>query len=220
MLLLNAIGLLCICTATAFAQHSGHKTYFKINPTTLVNELDLYMEQEMGTSTSLEIGMGGIYTDYWDHLLNQVDFGQIKPNLSERQYLNAKGVAGRIGLRYYVISNYSDEKRSRGTYFEPMLLFKQLWYPSDTKTIDDNDYPEKGSKRVWGLQLLIGRQHEKGKWLIDKYVGLGIKAKTFSFDNYRTSGTPIAVKNDANTTTSWLPSVHLGIKIGLVSGKH
>ncbi|GAA4301378.1 hypothetical protein [Compostibacter hankyongensis] len=213
-LLFACLGSL-LATNAVHAQSAKRHTYFKLNPTTLINELDLYLEQELSPSTSLEIGAGGIYTDYWDRLLNQFDFGQIKPNLSTRQYLQAKGVAGRIGFRYYIIAPDFDNLRARGTYFEPLLLFKQVWYPTDHKTIDEEKYPENGNKRIWGLQLLVGRQHRNGRWIIDKYFGLGVKAKTYSFDNYKTNSATGKVQNDNDHTTSWLPSIQLGIKIGL-----
>lgn len=213
-LLLQGCLLLLRIGVSHAQQKAMPRNYLKINPTTLVNELDLYLEHAFSTSTSMEASIGGIYTDYWDHLLNQFDFGQINPNFSESQYLNAKGVNARLGLRYYVLSPYAPETRARGTYFEPLLLYKKVWYPTDDKTIGNKNYPEKGSKRILGLQLLIGRQHQKGKWIIDKYLGLGVKAKTYSFDNYQSSGGSGTVKNFGDRTTSWVPSLHAGIKIG------
>lgn len=202
----------------AFAQR---KTFLKVNPTTLVNEVDVYLGHEMSPSLSLEIGGGFIYTDYWDHILNQFDFGQIKPNISARQYLNAKGYAARVGLRFYVISPYTNDNNvhARGTYFEPLIFFKQIWYPNDNKELNSNDYIEKGQKYVSGMQLLIGRQYKKGKIYLDKYLGLGVRAKTYSFDNFQLDPNG-GVNNNGKRTTSWLPSIQIGIKIAFDLSHH
>jgi len=44
-------------------------TFLKVNPTTLINELDIYLEQEITDKFSLEVGISGIYTDYPDYVL-------------------------------------------------------------------------------------------------------------------------------------------------------
>jgi hypothetical protein len=124
--------LLCSCIGIP-AVMAQRKTFLKVNPTTLVNELDVYIGKEISPSLSLEVGGGFVYTDYWDNILNQFDFGQIKPNISEHQYLNAKGFSGRLGLRFYVISPYAANSKARGTYFEPLLQYKEVWYPHDDK---------------------------------------------------------------------------------------
>ncbi len=204
---------LCAWTVLAAGASAQRKTFLKFNPTTLVNELDVSLEQELGTHTSLMVGAGFVYTDYWDNILNQFNLGQYRPAITEHQYLNAKGYVGRAGLRYYVISPYSPDARARGTYFEPVLLYRQIWYPSEDKQIEAKTYHEKGNKRVAGLQLLIGRQYRKNKLYIDKYIGLGIKAKTYHLDHYRLDPDTHVVGNTPESTTTWLPSLHLGIRI-------
>lgn len=193
---------------------SPRRTFLKLNPTTLPSELDVYLSTELTPSLTLEAGGGFIYTDYWDNILNQFDFGQIKPSISEHQYLNAKGYAARLGMRFYVISPDMQNSRASGTYFEPLLLFKEVWYPNDDKELDSKNYIERGRKYVSGLQLLVGRQYKRKKIYIDKYVGLGVRAKTYHFDNFQLDeGGGGVVENDGKRTTSWLPSIHLGIKI-------
>lgn len=213
--------LLLFLGAEINAVFAQQKTFLKLNPTTLLNEVDVYLGQELSPSLSLEIGGGFIYTDYWDHLLNQFNFGQIIPNISANQYLNAKGYAARIGLRFYVISPYSEESTShaKGTYFEPLILFKQVWYPHDTKELNSNNYIEEGKKYVSGLQLLIGRQYKRKKIYIDKYLGLGVRAKTYSFDNFQLNPSG-GVNNNGKHATSWLPSIQMGIKIAFDLSHH
>lgn len=199
------------CGVGVLTVSAQRRTFLKFNPTTLPNELDVYISHELTPTLTLEAGGGFVYTDYWDNILNQFDFGQIKPNISEHQYLNAKGYAARLGLRFYVISPYTDNSRASGTYFEPLLLFKEVWYPNDDKELDSKNYIERGKKYVSGLQLLVGRQYKRRKIYIDKYVGLGVKAKTYRFDNFQVSNGD--VQNHGTRTTSWLPSIHLGVKI-------
>jgi len=188
------------------------KTLVKFNPSTLPQELDVYLSHELSEAVTVELGGGFIYTDYWDNILNQIDFGQLKPNINEHQYLNAKGYAARLGLRFYIISP-KEERKAAGTYFEPMLLFKQIWYPKKEKTLDMEDHVESGIKYLSGLQLLIGRQHKWHSFYLDKYIGLGIKAKTYRYDNFQKNERGNEVFNDWIHTTTWLPDIELGIKI-------
>ncbi len=189
-----------------------HKTFIKFNPFTLPEELDVYVSREISPALTLEAGGGFIYTDYWDHLLNQVNFGQLIPHINEHQYLNAKGYAARLGLRFYVISP-NENRKAAGTYFEPLLLFKQIWYPHKEDQINGTTYREKSIKYVSGLQLLIGRQHKWHSFYLDKYIGLGVKAKTYRFDDFQKDPDSGAVVDAGQRTTSWLPDVKLGIKI-------
>lgn len=214
-------GLIILLICSSFLAGSAqNKTYLKVDPTTLFNELDVYLAHELSPSLSLEVGGGFIYTDYWDNILNQVDFGQIKPAISEHQYLNAKGYATRLGMRFYVISPQETASKARGTYFEPVLLFKEVWYPHNKEEIDQQNYVNKGKKYVSGLQLLIGRQYKKRKVYIDKYLGLGVKAKTYRFDDFQLDHSTGDIENNGTRTTSWLPSIQLGIKIAFDLSRH
>ncbi|HVB02476.1 MAG TPA: hypothetical protein VNE41_02030 [Chitinophagaceae bacterium] len=204
----------CLFVLPAFAQQRGDKTFFKFNPSTLSNEVDIYLEHEFGHNMSIEAGTGFIFTDYWDYLLNQVDFGQINPNISRFQYSKARGFNARLGLRYYIVSSYSRKSRAKGTYFEPLLLFKKVIYPNNQTTIQSQQYWNHASKYVMGAQLLVGRQTRKGNFIFDRYVGLGVKAKTYYFDHYYYNNTWGTAKNGKIRTTNWLPSIQLGIKIG------
>lgn len=190
------------------------RTFVKINPSTLLNELDFSLEQQFGKASALELGAGVMYTDYWDYVLNRFDFGQIKPHLSEHQYLSAKGFNLFAAYRYYVVPMDKQSTSSRGTYFQPTLLYKVYYYPTDLKQIDSSSYPESGMKFVAGLQLFVGRQYRWRKLYIDKYIGLGIKAKTYRFDHYQASQSTGNVSNNGLQTTSWLPSIQIGLKLG------
>jgi hypothetical protein len=203
-------GFMCLRSA---AQDTAHHTFLKFNPFTLANELDFYIEQEFSSSMSLEVGGGFIFTDYWDYLLNNMNFGEIKPNISQYQYIHGMGFNARLGIKYYIISSYSRHNRARGTYFEPVLLFKKVFYPNNLTTINNEDYWNHASKYVMGGQLLIGRQYHTRKFIFDNYVGLGVKAKTYHFDHYYDNYLGGA-KNGRLRTTNWLPSIQLGVKIG------
>lgn len=213
--LIAVVAVLILIAGSFLPGAAQNKTFLKFDPTTLFNELDVYVARELSPSLSIELGGGFIYTDYWDNILNQLDFGQIKPNISEHQYLNAKGYASRLGIRFYVISPQATESKARGTYFEPVLLFKEVWYPNNKEEIDQENYVNQGKKYVSGLQLLIGRQYQKRKIYVDKYIGLGVKAKTYRFDNFQLDHNTGDVENAGTRTTSWLPSIQLGIKIAL-----
>ncbi len=215
------ISILFFLLLPAICAFSQHKTFIKFNPFTLPNEFDVYLSQDFTPSFMLEAGGGFIYTDYWDNILNQIEFGQLIPNINEHQYLNAKGYAARLGARFYIISP-NLETRASGIYFEPLLLFKKVWYPNKEKQLNSKNYKEKSIKYVSGLQLLIGRQHKWHSLYLDKYIGLGVKAKTYRFDDYQIvdTGQNEHVKNKGVRTTTWLPDIELGIKVAFDLSKH
>jgi hypothetical protein len=71
-----------------------------------------------------------------------------------------------------------------------------------------------------GMQLLVGRQYKRKKIYIDKYIGLGVKAKTYSFDNFQVNQGSGNVQNNGQRTTSWLPDIKLGVKIAFDLSRH
>lgn len=213
-LLLTALLLAAAALLGPGRLQAQSRTLVKVNPSTLLNEVNFSLEQQFGKVSALELGAGFIYTDYWDYVLNRFDFGQIKPHLSEHQYLSAKGFNLSLGYRYYVVPMDKHSMSSRGTYFQPTLLYKVYYYPTDQKQIDTSSYPESGMKFVAGLQLFVGRQYRWRKLYIDKYIGLGIKAKTYRFDHYQASQSTGNVSNNGLQTTSWLPSIQIGLKLG------
>ncbi len=192
-------------------------TFIKVNPTTLINELDISIEQVLTKKLSLEIGISGIYTDYPDYvLLNRVDIGQNKPNLSTAQYVDAVGLGFRAGLRWYIIPRNATTTflpSAGGTYFEPMLFYKRIFYPHETVTIDNAHYKNAGNKDVYGLQLLVGRQVTHNKFVVDPYIGLGIRTKIYHYNTYHDDGGMASL--DHGRLVSILPSIQFGIKLGL-----
>lgn len=196
------------------AQTFRNSTYIKVNPTTLINELDVYVEQELTEKLSLELGISGIYTDYPDYLLaKKIDIGQKKPDISTEQFVEGRGLGFRAALRWYIFSLYNGNSRAGGTYFQPVLFYKKVFYPNEPVTINDTEYKESASKHVYGLQFLLGRQFTKGKIVFDPYIGLGIRSKIYYYHNYHDNN-GIAQADDGKLV-SVLPSLQLGIKLGL-----
>lgn len=196
-------------------QPSFHRnTYIKVNPTTLINELDLYIEQEISPKLSLEVGISGIYTDYPDYVLaKKIDFGQKKPDISTEQFVDGRGLGFRAGLRVYLISRNTNPSRASGTYFEPVLFYKKVFYPNQDFSFNNATYTQSADKNVFGLQLLIGRQFTKDKFLLDPFIGVGVRSKIYQYTSYHDKDGQLQV-NDGRLV-SVLPSLHLGIKLGL-----
>lgn len=191
-------------------------TFIKINPTTLINELDISIEQVLTKKLSLEIGISGIYTDYPDYvLLNRVDIGQNKPNLSTDQYVDAVGLGFRAGLRWYIVprNNTTAMISAGGTYFEPVFFYKRIFYPHETVNIDNASYKNSGNKDVYGFQILVGRQVTHNKFVVDPYIGLGLRTKIYHYNTYHDDAGMANL--DHGRLVSILPSIQLGIKLGL-----
>lgn len=192
----------------------SNSTYIKVNATTLINELDIYVEQELTEKLSLELGITGIYTDYPDYYLaKKIDFGQKKPDISTEQFVEGRGLGFRAGLRWYIFSIYEGASRAGGTYFQPMVFYKKVFYPNEDVELNNNKYTESASKNVLGLQFLLGRQFTKGKILFDPYIGLGVRSKIYHYNNFNNDNG--VVRSDDGKLVSVLPSIHVGLKLGL-----
>jgi hypothetical protein len=191
-----------------------NSTYIKANVTTLINELDLYIEQELTEKLSLELGITGIYTDYPDYVLNKrIDFGQKKPDVSTEQFVEGRGLGFRAALRCYIFSRYDGASRASGTYFEPVLFYKKVFYPNEEVEFNSTKYKESASKDVFGLQFLLGRQFTKDKIVFDPYIGLGVRSKVYHYNKYNNNSG--LVQSNNGQLVSILPSLQLGIKLGL-----
>lgn len=210
--------LSCSLVLASFAQdvpkRGSRNTYLKVNPATLINELDIYLEQELSDNFSLELGISGIYTDYPDYVLaKKIDFGQKKPDINTEQFVEGRGLGFRVGGRLYLISRDMAPARAAGTYFEPVIFFKKVFYPNIDNTFQNITYTDSGDKSVVGLQLLIGRQFKKDRFILDPFIGLGIRSKIYHYKTYHFDNNTLSL-NDGRMV-SILPSLQIGIKMGL-----
>ncbi|MBV8254879.1 MAG: hypothetical protein JO154_19930 [Chitinophaga sp.] len=213
-LLISWLMLCCMAVSYAQDQKSFHRnTYIKVNPATLINELDVYLEQEISEKISIELGISGIYTDYPDYLLaKKIDFGQKKPDISTEQFVDGRGLGFRAGIRFYPFGREVSSSAT-GTYFEPVLLFKKVFYPHEDVTFNNVQFTNTGHKEVYALQILLGRQFRKDKLILDPFVGLGIRGKVYQYVTFHQGDNNTINENDGHLV-SILPSLQLGIKIG------
>jgi hypothetical protein len=209
--------LIVLSGLATFAQNKSsfrRSTYLKVNPTTLINELDISVEQEISEKISIELGISGIYTDYPDYVFaKKIDIGQKKPDISTEQFVDARGLGFRAGMRWYLFSAKDGLTRAAGTYFQPVLFYKKVFYPNEEITFSNTKYKESGHKNVYGIQLLLGRQIQKDKLVLDPFIGVGLRAKVYEYRNYSANNGTVNA-NDGRLV-SVLPSLQLGIKIGL-----
>jgi hypothetical protein len=214
---LLVISLLCFSVITVSAQDKSpfrRSTYVKVNPSRLINELEVTIEQELTEKISLELGISGIYTDYPDYILaKKIDIGQKKPDISTEQFVDGRGLGFSASLRWYLVSKQEDLFRAQGTYFQPVLLFKKVFYPNEKVTINNGTYENTGDKDVYALQFLLGRQIAKDRFIIDPYVGVGVRMKVYDYNNFNNNNGMVGT-NDGRLI-SVLPSLHLGVRIGL-----
>ncbi|PSL49544.1 hypothetical protein CLV51_101878 [Chitinophaga niastensis] len=212
------IWLFCSFIFSSYAQDDkkglSRNTFIKVNPTTLINELDIYLEQEITDKLSIEAGVSGIYTDYPDYVLaKKIDIGQKKPDISTEQFVNGRGLGFRVGFRLFLISRDMAPARAAGTYFEPMLFYKKVFYPNQDITNNNTTYTSSGDKNVFGLQLLVGRQFKKDKFILDPFIGIGIRSKVYQYKTYDLNNNAVSL-NDGRLV-SILPSLQIGIKMGI-----
>ncbi|ACU58029.1 hypothetical protein [Chitinophaga pinensis] len=214
---LLVICLLCLSGMSLYAQDKKpfhRSTYIKVNPARLINQLEFTVEQELTQRLSLELGVAGIYTDYPDYILaRKIDIGQKKPDISTEQFVDGRGLGFSASLRWYLVTQKDDITRAQGTYFQPVLTYKKVFYPNEKINIRGTEYENTGDKDVYAIQFLLGRQITRDRFVIDPYVGLGVRAKVYDYNNfYDNNG--VADSRDGRLI-SVLPSLHLGIKIGL-----
>ncbi|WP_341842379.1 hypothetical protein [Chitinophaga caseinilytica] len=207
--------LLATAAQTALAQEEPFRkrTYIKVNPTTIINELDLYLEQDLSETLSLELGVSGIYTDYPDYVFfKRINIGKENPGISTEQFVEGRGGGFRAGLKWYLVRR-NTAIRMAGTYFEPVLLFKKVFYANEKVTLNSATYENTADKNVYGLQLLLGRQMHRGKFILDPYLGVGVRGKVYTASTHRFEGGAVVPQTDE--AKKFLPSLHLGIKVGL-----
>ncbi len=214
---LLVICLLCLSGMSLYAQDKTpfhRSTFIKVNPARLINQLEFTVEQELTPRLSLELGVAGIYTDYPDYILaRKIDIGQKKPDISTEQFVDGRGLGFSASLRWYLVTQKDDISRAQGTYFQPVLIYKKVFYPNEKINIQGTEYENTGDKDVYAIQFLLGRQITRDRFIIDPYVGLGVRAKVYDYNNfYDNNG--VADSRDGRLI-SVLPSLHLGIKIGL-----
>ncbi|WP_109695272.1 hypothetical protein [Chitinophaga deserti] len=189
------------------------RTYIKVNPTTIINELDLYLEQDLSETLSLELGVSGIYTDYPDYVFfKRINIGKENPGISTEQFVEGRGFGFRAGLKWYLVRR-NTAIRMAGTYFEPVLLFKKVFYANEKVTLNGATFENSGDKNVYGLQLLLGRQMTRGRFILDPYLGVGVRSKVYTATTHHLEGMSVIAKHDE--AIKYLPSIHLGIKVGL-----
>ena len=209
--------LVVLSGLATFAQNkpSFHRsTFIKVNPATLINELDISVEQELTQKLSIEVGISGIYTDYPDYVFaRRIDIGQKKPDISTEQFVDARGLGVRAGLKLYLFAPKDGLSRAMGTYFQPVLFYKKVFYPNEEVTLNNTKYKESGDKSVYGLQLLLGRQIQKDKLVLDPFIGIGIRTKVYRYQNF--SLNQGLIQTNDGRLVSVLPSLQVGIKIGL-----
>jgi hypothetical protein len=189
------------------------RTFIKFNPTSLISSLDISVEQMLTDKLSIELGIMGIYTDYPDYVLTKrLDYGQKKPRISTEQFVEATGLGFRAGLRWY-LGQASGVLHAKGTYFQPILFYKKIFYPKENYVINDVTYTGDATKNVYGLQLLLGRQFSRGRFVMDPYLGVGLRAKVYDYLAYDNKNGTVTPNN--GQLVQVLPSLHLGIKLGL-----
>lgn len=207
--------LLATAAHTALAQEEPFRkrTSLKVNPSTIINELDLYLEQDLSETLGLEIGLSGIYTDYPDYVFfKRINIGKENPGISTEQFVEGRGFGIRAGLKWYLVRR-NTAIRMAGTYFEPVLLFKKVWYPNEKVALGGATYSNSGDKNVYGLQLLLGRQMHRGKFILDPYLGIGVRGKVYNATTHRMEGNAVVAHHDE--AIKILPSLHLGVKVGI-----
>ncbi|MGN6508676.1 MAG: hypothetical protein ACTHLD_04365 [Chitinophaga sp.] len=211
--------LLFIITGLCAAAQNHHddpfrkRTYIKVNPTTIINELDISLEQDLTEKLSLELGVIGIYTDYPDFVFfKRVDIGQRKPGISTEQFVEGRGLGFRAGLKWYIIRRQSAFS-AQGTYFQPVLFYKRVFYPDEDVPFGNTTLVNSADKNVYGIQFLLGRQIKRDKFILDPYLGVGLRGKQYKYTQHNVNGSTLTIEQ--NDLWNVLPSVHLGIKVGL-----
>jgi hypothetical protein len=100
-----------------------------------------------------------------------------------------------------------------GVYFQPVLFYKKLFYPNQEITLNNTQYKESGDKNVFGLQLLLGRQIQKDKLVLDPFIGIGVRTKIYRYQNFNAENGNVQANN--GRLVSILPSLQVGVKLGL-----
>lgn len=134
-------------------------------------------------------------------------------NMNVMEPLPQKGITFRSNLKWYY---QADNTYNRDEYyFSPMFLFKKNVVTGSFGHY--NDITKKTENRtIIGGSLLYGIQKIRRHFLFDFYFGLGLRYRYIQgivTDQYIRSGPPDSYPYKF-TKDEWVPSIHLGIKLG------
>jgi hypothetical protein len=213
-LALSILLLAGLCTVTLAAppktSDAPVRTMLKFNPILLpAGEFNMSVEQSIMRNLSIEVAGGFIFTDYWEEVNNNSDlsFNDYKgPWISDHRYETATGWTFRGGVKYY-IKNLNNKGAAQGFYMEPLFLLKRVYYPNESA--NNMYYFNDAVKTVVGGQILFGFQAISGKFVLDPYLGFGIRNKNFSGTLYDDG---IVTNYSQNY---FAPSFQMGLKLGV-----
>ncbi len=210
-----AIALLAATSVPALADppktaDAPVRTMLKFNPLLLPSgEFNMSVEQSIMRNLSIEVAGGFIFTDYWEEVNNNSDFNFTNytgPYINDHRYETATGWTFRAGVKYY-IKNLNNKGAAQGFYMEPLFMLKRVYYPD----VPPNNvtYFNDARKTVYGGQILFGFQAIAGKFVLDPYLGFGIRNKNYSGTQYDNG----LVYNYSQNY--FAPTFQMGMKLGV-----
>ncbi len=220
------LGLLISFNGTAQLNEEPfvRKSIIKYSPLDLIaGDLKFSFEQQLSRQSSIEIELGPTLSEVTGVELTPFDPDFLSGNvyspsgiLSERQ--TGLGFLASVGFRYYLLEGYD---RLNGFYISP--IFKHKVYNTTVSETNYTDVTAKSSKMISSFQFNFGVQIKtKTAFSVEFHAGFGLGYMTKNssdlyqyednfgneqFDWYKTK------------TTSLIPAVNVGIKMGLATRK-
>jgi hypothetical protein len=186
----------------------------KFNPSLMpTGEFNMGVEQSILRNLSIEASGGFVFTDYWEGIARDAGWGSNdgrRPLIESERYDRGQGWTARAAVKYYV-RNLNNKGAAQGLYLAMQFMLKQVYYPNSTDMQTGSDLVDV-SKTVYGGQVLFGFQPVMGKFVIDPYVGFGLRYKDFAAN--RINNLPYGYTY-GEPGGYVMPSFQLGVKIGV-----
>lgn len=189
------------------------KNVVQINPLLFFRgEIPLMYERALTPRLSMRVGAGVTLRNYMamsitgDHP-DADDFGAGTEIIPKPSF--------HFGARFYL----QDDLEPQGLYVEP--LFSHLVYTKDIRELNTNgsfsDKRYRDERTFNDLRLLVGYQNlsYSSNWLLDFYGGLGFRNRNMVIVNERLDLTTDQYSYTIEEITDNVPSVFLGVRIGV-----
>jgi hypothetical protein len=197
-----------------------HYRILKINPSQILfSEIPVSFEVLYKQKNSVQFQLGFIFPLYQ---------GSIPRNFFESQGRNGDATSdGLFSYRTSPFNNYGLsfklELRAYGRflYYAPQFTQKYCFYKEAkfpiyevNKTIDQT---ESKFSNIFGLGIMIGRQSYYSNFVVDRYVGVGVRVRFMSVNVLKIEDYPRPVKypNTKESFESVYPFINMGIRVGI-----
>ena len=194
----------------------------KINPFQIIlSEIPVSFEYDLPHERSLQFQIGYIFPYIKESVFMKLfeSSGRNGDATSEGLFSYRKSPFNNNGLSFKL----EYRKYGKNLYYASQLMYKYCFYKKTTFPVFGGgvtlNQTESKYSNIFGLGFIMGKQYDKGDYVLDWYGGIGLRLRSMSV-------TILEIQNPAYTTytvypntqeniTSFYPFINFGLRIGI-----